>query len=81
MALTFENASDYDQINEDDRISILELDKLEPSKPIKCKILHNGEEGKRKEEEINLKHSYNRNQIEWFRYGSALNVLKSKAQQ
>ena len=81
LALTFENASDYDKINEDDRISILGLDKLEPSKPIKCKIIHNGEEGKKIEEEINLKHSYNHNQIEWFRYGSALNVLKSKALQ
>ncbi len=81
LALTFENASDYDKINEDDRISILGLDKLEPSKPIKCKIIHNGEEGKKIKEEINLKHSYNHNQIEWFRYGSALNVLKSKALQ
>ena len=41
LALTFENASDYDKINEDDRISILGLDKLEPSKSIKCKIIHN----------------------------------------
>ena len=40
-----------------------------------------GKKAKEIEEEINLKHSYNHNQIEWFRYGSALNVLKSKAQQ
>ena len=48
LALTFENASDYDKINEDDRISIMGLDKLEPSKPIKCKIIHNGERSQKK---------------------------------
>lgn len=81
LALTFENSSDYDKIHEDDRISIIGLDKLEPSKPVKCKIVHKEKEAKISEEEINLNHSYNHHQIEWFRYGSALNVLKSKTQQ
>ena len=81
LALTFENSSDYDKIHEDDRISIIGLDKLEPSKPVKCKIIHKEKEAKIREEEINLNHSYNYHQIEWFRYGSALNVLKSKTQQ
>src|SRR5215208_2260696 len=81
LALTFENSSDYDKINEDDKISIIGLDKLEPSKPVKCKIVHKEKEAKINEEEINLNHSYNHHQIEWFRYGSALNVLKSKTQQ
>jgi aconitate hydratase len=81
LALTFENSSDYDKIHEEDRISIIGLDKLEPSKPVRCKIIHKEEEDKIREEEINLKHSYNRHQIEWFYAGSALNVLKSKTQQ
>ncbi len=81
LALTFENSSDYDKLHEEDRISIIGLDKLEPSKPVRCKIIHKEEEGKIKEEEITLKHSYNHHQIEWFNSGSALNVLKSKTQQ
>jgi aconitate hydratase len=80
LALTFENSADYDKIHEEDRISIIELDKLESSKPLRCKIIHK-EEGKIREEEITLKHSYNRHQIEWFKAGSALNVLKLKTQQ
>jgi len=80
LALTFENNADYEKIHEEDRISIIELDKIEPSKPVRCKIIHK-EEGKIGEEEITLKHSYNRHQIEWFKAGSALNVLTSKAQQ
>ncbi|MGH9980393.1 MAG: aconitate hydratase [Nitrososphaeraceae archaeon] len=81
LALTFENSLDYDKIHEDDRISIIGLDKLEPSKPVKCKISHKEKEAKISEEEIILKHSYNQHQIDWFRYGSALNVLKSKTEQ
>ena len=82
LALTFENSADYDKIHEDDRISIIELDKIEPSKPVKCKIIHKEkEEDKIREEEIILKHSYNRHQIEWFKAGSALNVLTLKTKQ
>ncbi|MFB5600013.1 MAG: aconitate hydratase [Nitrososphaeraceae archaeon] len=77
LALTFENSSDYNKINEDDQISLLELNKLEPNKLVKCKITH--KKGHINDEEIiNLKHSYNKYQLEWFYAGSALNVLKSK---
>lgn len=77
LALTFENSSDYNKINEDDKISLLELDKLEPDKLVKCKITH--KKGNTNDEEfINLKHSYNEYQLQWFYAGSALNVLKSK---
>src|SRR5918996_1602826 len=72
LALTFENSSDYDKIHEEDRISIIGLDELEPSKPVRCKIIHKEEDGIRREEEITLKHSYNHHQIEWFYSGSAL---------
>jgi aconitate hydratase len=84
LALTFENSLDYEKIGEDDRISIIGLDKLEPGKTVQCKIIHKdrtamkvGERGM-EEEIIKLKHSYNKHQIMWFYAGSALNVLKSR---
>jgi aconitate hydratase len=74
LALTFENARDYDKIMEEDRISLLGLQDLQPGKPIRCYLHHiDG-----KIEEINLKHSYNQSQIEWFHAGSALNVLQER---
>lgn len=84
LALTFENSLDYEKIGEDDRISIIGLDELEPEKTVQCKIIHKnrtamkvGERGM-EEEIIKLKHSYNKHQIMWFYAGSALNVLKSR---
>jgi aconitate hydratase len=74
LALTFENAHEYDKIMEDDRISIVGLQGLQPGMTVVCYLHHN--DGTR--EEINLHHSYNKSQIEWFRAGSALNVLRSK---
>lgn len=74
LALTFENPRDYEKIRETDRISIVGLDRLEQGKPVKCYINHEDSS----KEEITLRHSYNRFQIEWFRAGSALNLLRSK---
>jgi aconitate hydratase len=74
LALTFSNPSDYEKILETDRLSLVDLNKLEQGKPVKCIIKHaNGSK-----EEIALSHSYNSAQLEWFREGSALNVLRSK---
>ena len=74
LALTFDNPSDYDKIKENDKLSIAELDTLSPGNPVKCIISH--DDGSK--EEISLRHSYNKFQIEWFRAGSALNVLRQK---
>ena len=74
LALTFSNPDDYDKILEDDKISLTNLDELEPQKQVKCIISHN--DGTK--EEISLNHSYNKSQIEWFKSGSALNVLRNK---
>lgn len=74
LALTFENPRDYEKIRETDRISLVGLDLLEQGKPVKCYINHEDSS----KEEITLRHSYNRFQIEWFRAGSALNLLRSK---
>lgn len=74
LALTFANSSDYDKIEEDDRISLKNLSKLEPQKQVKCVLNHKDGSS----EEILLNHSYNKSQIEWFKAGSALNVLRNK---
>jgi aconitate hydratase len=74
LALTFSNSSDYDKIQESDRLSLVDLNKLEQGKPVKCIITHS--DGKN--EDILLSHTFNSSQIEWFRQGSALNVLRNK---
>jgi len=73
LALTFSNPDDYDKILEDDKISLVDLNKLEPNTQVKCIISHaNGSK-----DEFLLNHSYNKSQIEWFKNGSALNVLRN----
>jgi aconitate hydratase len=74
LALTFSNPDDYNKIQEDDRISLVGLNDLEPQKQVKCIIRHNDTS----QEEIMLNHSYNKSQIEWFKAGSALNVLSNR---
>jgi len=74
LALTFSNPDDYEKIQEDDRISLVGLNEIAPQKPVKCILSHsNGTD-----EEILLSHSYNQSQLEWFKAGSALNVLRNK---
>ena len=73
LALTFSNPDDYEKILEDDKISLLELNELSPSKQVRCVISHSDGE----KDEILLNHSYNKSQIEWFKSGSALNVLRN----
>ena len=74
LALTFENGNDYEKIKEDDKISILGLSDFSPDKSLECELKHSDGNS----EKINLKHSYNSSQIEWFKAGSALNVLRNK---
>ena len=74
LALTFHEPNDYEKILEDDKISLINLDDLEPQKQVTCIITHN--DGNK--EEILLNHSYNESQIQWFKHGSALNVLRNK---
>jgi aconitate hydratase len=74
LAATFANKSDFEKIREDDRVSIHGLSRLEPGKPLEC-LLHHGNQGI---ETIWLQHSYNEAQIEWFKMGSALNIIRSR---
>ena len=74
LGLTFENPEDYDKIKEDDTIDIVGLKDFTPGKQLRVKLHHS--DGSI--EEFNVNHSYNENQIEWFKAGSALNLIKAK---
>lgn len=74
LALTFENPADYDKIQEDDTIDILGLTTFTEGVPLTI-VLHHKDGSK---EEIKAKHSYNAQQIEWFKAGSALNLMGKK---
>jgi aconitate hydratase len=72
LALTFQNPDDYEKIREDDIIDIMGLDNFEPGKPLKI-ILHHADGT---DETILANHSYNHTQIEWYKAGGALNVIR-----
>jgi len=75
LALTFANKADYDKIQEDDRLDITGLATFTEGKPLPV-ILHHADG---KQEEILANHTYNANQIEWFKAGSALNLIKKQS--
>jgi len=72
LALTFVNAEDYNKIQEDDKIDIIGLTTFTENVPLKLVAVH--KDGTK--DEITVNHTYNQNQIEWFKAGSALNYLK-----
>ncbi|KAF0989248.1 hypothetical protein HZS_3315, partial [Henneguya salminicola] len=72
LPLTFSSSSDYDKITPTDRISIVNLSSLSSDKPVECYIKHLD----KTVEQIFLNHSLNEPQIEWFKAGSALNLMK-----
>jgi aconitate hydratase len=74
LALTFANKDDYEKIREDDIIDVLGLTYFAPGKPLKIFLHHT--DGSYDEFEVN--HSYNRQQIEWFKNGSALNLIRKQ---
>ncbi|PKL86113.1 MAG: aconitate hydratase [Ignavibacteriae bacterium HGW-Ignavibacteriae-1] len=74
LALTFANPADYTKIQEDDTIDIIGLTEFTPDKNLTV-VLHHAD-GTR--DEFEVYHSYNEQQIEWFRAGSALNIIKKK---
>ncbi len=76
LAITFANKDDYDKIREDDRIDIIDLQSFAPGKPLRIRLNH--ADGTTDEFEVN--HTYNANQIEWFKAGSALNLIKTREQ-
>lgn len=73
LALTFANKEDYNRIRESDTFDIIGLKTFTPGVPLKMTI-HHKDDGS--EETITVNHSYNENQIDWFRAGSALNLIR-----
>lgn len=75
LALTFADKADYDKIQEDDTIDIKGLKEFAPGKSVTV-ILHHADGTVDK---IQANHTYNKNQIEWFKAGSALNLIKAQS--
>ncbi len=72
LGLTFQNEADYDKIQEDDTFNFIDLTSFHPGKALALEIVHsNG-----KTDTILLNHTYNSSQIDWFKAGSALNLIK-----
>jgi aconitate hydratase len=73
LALTFANTADYDKILEDDQLDIVGLTAFAPEKPLTLVLNH--KDGSK--EEISVNHTYNAQQIEWFKAGGALNMMRA----
>ena len=74
LGLTFANEADYDLIKVDDTFNFIDLVNFAPSHPLTLEVVHaNGSK-----DLIKLNHTYNAQQIEWFKAGSALNLIKTQ---
>lgn len=72
LALTFSNESDYDKIQENDTVNFINLTDFAPGQPLTLELVH--EDGSK--EKIQVNHTYNTQQIEWFKAGGALNLIR-----
>ena len=72
LALTFADKNDYDKIRESDKISVLGLTTFTPGKNLTIKLKHSDGSS----EQFEAIHTYNQQQIDWFKAGSALNAMK-----
>jgi len=73
LALTFNDENDYDKILEDDTFNFIDLESFSPNKSISLEIIHSNNS----KEIIKLRHTFNAQQIEWYKNGSALNLIKA----
>jgi aconitate hydratase len=73
VPLTFSDPKTYDQIDESDRISVLNLPPV-PDQPMKCRIT----KADGSTVDFEAKHTFSPEQIEWFKAGSALNIVREK---
>ena len=74
LAITFADKEDYNKILEDDTIDINGLTGFTPGQPLQL-VLHHADGSS---DTIQVNHSYNAQQIEWFKAGGALNVIRSE---
>ncbi len=72
LALTFADKNDYDKIQEDDTIDILGLTSFSPDTPLTVVLHHKNGSA----DEVKVNHTYNEVQIEWFKAGGALNIIR-----
>lgn len=72
LALTFANPADYDKFQEDDSVDVLGLTEFAPGKPLTIKLNH----ADGTSDEFLVNHTYNEQQIEWFKEGGALNIIR-----
>ncbi|MDP5098394.1 MAG: aconitate hydratase [Crocinitomicaceae bacterium] len=72
LGLTFANEADYDKIKENDTFNFIDLAGFAPGKQLTLEVVH--DDGSK--DEIKLNHTYNAQQIDWYRAGSALNLIK-----
>jgi aconitate hydratase len=74
LGLTFANEADYDLIQEDDTFNFVDLVDFAPGKQLTLEVVH----ADGSTDSIKLNHTYNAQQIEWFKAGSALNLIKAQ---
>jgi len=74
LGLTFANKADYDKIQEDDKITISDLTSFAPGKPLTMVFTHKDGTS----DTILANHTYNAAQIEWFKEGGALNIIRKQ---
>ena len=72
LGITFDNENDYDLIQEDDLFDFVDLESFSPNKKITIDVKHS--DGTK--DRIYANHTYNEQQIEWYKEGSALNLIK-----
>ena len=72
LPLTFAEAADYEKVGETDRVSIHGLNDLAPGKPLEVTFHH--QDGS--SDTVLVRHTLNKDQVEWFKAGSALNILR-----
>ena len=74
LALTFNNKEDYNLLQEDDRIDIIGLESFAANQPLQI-VLHHADGSNHT---IQVNHTYNDQQIEWFKAGGALNIIRQE---
>lgn len=77
LALTFSNEHDYEKVREDDEFNFIDLEAITPDIPLTIELVHS--DGTK--DVIKANHTYNAAQIEWFKAGGALNLIRQQQQQ
>ena len=75
LGLTFDNESDYDKIQEADTFNFIDLKDFAPEKQLKIEVVH----ADGSSDTIKANHTYNAQQIDWYRAGSALNLISRES--